>query len=484
MWFKIIIVVIVCFAFYPQGNAQNKMQELSLEQVIAMAINNSIDIHIAKTKQKRSEWQYHSFLASQKPLVSLDATAPAYTSRISNVQQNDGTYKYLHQSNLQIFSGLSISQKITSTGGSVFFSSDFYRFDVFSSKHQTSFLNSPFYFGINQPVFDFNPGKWNKKLEPTIYKETQLQYIEQSELIKVKAVELYFEALSIQQLLKNLEFNSHNSDTLFEIGKERIRIGSISESELMQLEISALKAKNEWDKHLNMFKNRIEQLLLFLNHEITDSIYLQVPEQLSFSEIDENKAIIEALANRHEPITFYRRLLEMQMQLDKAKKQSGLNMNIYANYGITKNADKLNELYNNFENQKIATIGVSLPILDWGEAKGKIKMAEAELELEKEKIEQEKNEFRQLIKQKVREFNLQQKQIKILFHSLAIAKRNFELNKQRYLASQCPLLELIASQNEKDLAEQALIEGKQKMWILFFEIRNITLYDFIENKKL
>lgn len=174
----------------------------------------------------------------------------------------------------------------------------------------------------------------------------------------------------------------------------------------------------------------------------------------------------------------------MQMQLDKAKKQSGLNMNIYANYGITKNADKLNDLYNNFENQKIATIGVSLPILDWGEAKGKIKMAEAELELEKEKIEQEKNEFRQLIKQKVREFNLQQKQIKILFHSLAIAKRNFELNKQRYLASQCPLLELIASQNEKDLAEQALIEGKQKMWILFFEIRNITLYDFIENKKL
>lgn len=465
--------------------AQVNKLALSLEQSISLAIEVSIDSRISITQKQRSAWQYHSYLAETRPGVTLEATLPNYSNTISNVLQNDGTYKYLPQSNIQFYTGLSVSQKIGLTGGNIFLRSDLYRFDLLGNKSKTtSYLSSPLYIGISQPLFGFNQYKWKKKIEPVLYHESQLQYIENQEEIRVKTVGMFFDALTVQQQLLNFELNSLNNDTLYAIGKERFRIGAIFETELMQLELQSLKANNELERKKMTLKNQLRQLTIYLKMDNSVSLKLLTPDDIPSIQLDEAIALSEAWKNRVAPLAFNRRLSESKMKLDQARKESGLNMNLYATYGITRNAAILSDAYKNFDNQKVVTLGLRLPILDWGEAKGRIKMAQSELDLENEKIEQEKNAFNQQIRQKVDEFNEQQLQLNILKKNMQIANKNYYLIKKRYLSSQVSLLELFTAQSDKDQSELAMIEGIRNYWQLYYEIRQLTLYDFINNHPL
>jgi len=471
--------------FILPAEAQVETIELSMEQCISFAIVGSTDSKIAITQKHRSDWQYRSYLAETRPGVILEATLPAYNNIITNVLQNDGTYKYLPQTNMELYTGLAVSQNIGLTGGKVFLRSDLYRFDLLGdSSKTTSYLSSPLYIGINQPLFGFNQYKWKKKIEPALYYESQLQYVENLEEIRVKTVGLFFNALTIQQQLLNLELNSLNNDTLYGIGKERFRIGAISETELMQLELQSLKANNELESRKITLKNQLRQLQVYLKMDNSVKLQLIIPDITPFVQINEAIALSEAWKNRPEPLAFNRRVIESKMKLDQAKKERGLNMNLYATYGITQDAAVLSDAFKNFDNQKIATLGLSLPILDWGEAKGRIKMAQSELDLENEKIEQEKNAFDQQIRQKVDEFNEQQLQLGLLKKSVQIANKSYYLIKQRYLSSQISLLELFTAQSDKDQAELALIDGIRNYWLLYYEIRQFTLYDFVKNSKI
>lgn len=43
---------------------------------------------------------------------------------------------------------------------------------------------------------------------------------------------------------------------------------------------------------------------------------------------------------------------------------------------------------------------------------------------------------------------------------------------------------LINAQNEKDLAQLAIIEGIRNYWLLFYEMRHLCLYDFVNQQKI
>lgn len=81
--------------FTSRVEAQVNTMQVSMDQCISFAIGGSTDSKIALTQKHRSDWQYRSYLAETRPGIMLEATLPAYNNIITNVLQNDGTYKYL-----------------------------------------------------------------------------------------------------------------------------------------------------------------------------------------------------------------------------------------------------------------------------------------------------------------------------------------------------------------------------------------------------
>ena len=58
------------------------------------------------------------------------------------------------------------------------------------------------------------------------------------------------------------------------------------------------------------------------------------------------------------------------------------------------------------------------------------------------------------------------------------------MSKERYLSGKIGFLDYSVAQNEKDRSQIDYISVLQKIWTKYYEIRKLTLFDFVENKKV
>jgi len=140
--------------------------------------------------------------------------------------------------------------------------------------------------------------------------------------------------------------------------------------------------------------------------------------------------------------------------------------------------------YRDPENRMLAMLGINVPILDWGRAKGQIKMAESQKELIKTTVEQDIIDFNQEIYIKARQFNMQYSQLMIAAKSDTVAQKRYEFTKQRYLIGTISITELNSSLTDKDSNQRGYIAALQQYWVNYYQIRRLTLYDFVKKDKI
>jgi outer membrane protein TolC len=56
--------------------------------------------------------------------------------------------------------------------------------------------------------------------------------------------------------------------------------------------------------------------------------------------------------------------------------------------------------------------------------------------------------------------------------------------RERFMAGKTDFLDYSVAQNEKDRSQIDFIQVLQKNWQKYYEIRKITLFDFLENRKI
>ena len=481
-----VLVIFTCFFFGTISHAQVQRQTISLTlyEVIDLAQKQSPDALQAKNRFLSSYWQYRTFKAGFLPSLSMNATLPRFSRTIDKVTQNDGSEKFIERKQATTSLGLSLTQNLSMTGGQVFMSSDIQRLDLFKSSTETNYASNPVTFGIRQPLFKYNEFKWSRKIEPLRYKEAERKLKEDREQIALTAVSMFFDLLSSQIRMKIQLTNLANNDTLYKIAKGRYNIGTIAENELLQLELQLLSAQSQVENMKLELENRIFSLKSYLRLKDDIAIELIPPVETLSLRINSDTAINRAYDNRSASIAFQRRILEAQNGVLRAKASSGFSANLVAMYGTTQSAPDLAGAYRNPSDMQQLTVGLQVPILDWGLGRGKVKMAESSLALERSAVEQQQIDFKQEVYLKVRQFNIQQSQVRIAAKSDTVADKRYQVTKQRYLIGKIGITDLNIAQNEKDDARQGYFNVLQTFWRNYFEIRKLTLFDFAKNKDI
>jgi outer membrane protein TolC len=111
-------------------------------------------------------------------------------------------------------------------------------------------------------------------------------------------------------------------------------------------------------------------------------------------------------------------------------------------------------------------------------------MAMSSQEVIRTQVQQDQTDFQQNIFLQVMQFNLQDDQFMIAAKADTIAASRYEVTKQRFLIGKISVLDLNVALSEKDQARRAYIESMRNFWTYLYNIRRLTLYDFIENKAL
>ena len=141
-------------------------------------------------------------------------------------------------------------------------------------------------------------------------------------------------------------------------------------------------------------------------------------------------------------------------------------------FGLTQTGNKLKDAYHNPLDQQYVTLGISLPILDWGRGKGQVRVARSNRDLTYTQVEQDKTDFELNVRKLVKQFNLQSQRVHIAARTDETAQRRL------YILGKSTVLDLNASISEKDAARRNYITALYNYWSLYYTLRSITLYDF------
>lgn len=482
---KILISITITLLFVSLGKAQETNQGLTIHDVIRIAREQSPDAILAKHRFKSSYWQYRAFKASRLPSVSMDAEALNYNNSINNILQDDGSYEYWPSQNNTSGVGLNINQKVAATGGQFFIRTGLERSDNFlADSLGTSFKSVPFTIGYSQPAFQYNQHKWEKKIEPLVFDEAKKKYLHQLETISEKAIIFFYNLATANLNVEIAKTNFHNNDTLYKIAKGRYQMGTIAENELLQLELAYLNAKSDLAQSKINQQADLFRLRSFLGYNELARITLNTHAQIPTLEIPLDQAFSQANKNNSELIAQTRRLLEVQRDLAKAKADNRFNANLYASYGLNQNAYNVPDAYLSPGSDQQIRIGIRIPILDWGEGKGRFKMAQSNQEVVRSQVDQARTDFKQDIMLKVLQFNEQNNQVNIAAKADTIAQKRYEVAKQRFLIGKISVLELNTASTEKDVALRNNLQAQRTFWSYLYTIRQFTLYDFLTNQPI
>jgi outer membrane protein TolC len=399
---------------------------------------------------------------------------------------NTDQYTYVPKNTISSSSTLSLTQAIGLTGTSISLQSAINHLYDFSSTAllPRQYNITPSSINLTQPIRQYNTLKWQKKIEPVKYDAAKKNYLANIEGVHESAVMNFF-SLALAQINKQIaEMNYSNADTLFRIAKGRYQLGTIAEDELLQMELSWLNAETSRKQADMNLRDREIRLRSFLGYNENIRIELIIPDKIPDLQVDMKEVLDLALKNNPDLLTQQINVLNAQSSVAQARASMGLNASLNASLGLSqRGADFISTLNNPNQSQTI-NIGFVLPILDWGRGRGNYKMAKSSLELTQTQAKQAITDFQQNLFLDVEQFNLQKSQVAIAAKSDTVAMKRYEVTKQRFLIGKIAVLDLNDADSRKDQNKRAYVQSLQDYWTYFYNLRSITLFDFINRKPL
>ncbi|WP_240731483.1 TolC family protein [Hymenobacter radiodurans] len=473
------VSVALLLAVAPAAHAQ---QQLSLPQVIELALDQSAVAQQAQTSRETSYWRWRTYRAAYMPQLSLQGTVPDFSRVIAPVIQPDGTTDFravrINNSNLAV----TMSQNIGLTGGQIFVSSDVQRFDDFDRK-QRRYNTTPAIIGLSQPIGGYNRLYWARRIEPLRYEESQRQFVAQRENIAQRIAELYFDVLQQQVNAEVAGQNVRANEEMLRMGKERYQLGRLSQNDLLQLEVNLLTARRNQGQAVLDAQNAALELQNYTSIGGT-TVSLQVPPAPALLAVAPDKALNLARQHRSEMLTFQRQLLQADSSVAGAKGTTGLQASLTANLGYVNRADRFLDSYQDPLNQQQVRLAFSMPLVDWGRQKSIIKTAELTRQQVQRNVQQSQATFEQTVLTQAAQLSTLSEQLALAARADTLAQRRYDIARATYQVGRYSLTDLNIALSEKDQAKRAYIVALRAGWVAYYRLRALTLYDFERQRPL
>jgi outer membrane protein TolC len=231
-------------------------------------------------------------------------------------------------------------------------------------------------------------------------------------------------------------------------------------------------------------RDREIRLRSFLGYNENVRLELILPNEVPDLQVDMKEVLDLALRNNPDLINQEINVLNAQSNEAQAKASKGLNASLTASLGLSQQSTDFVTAYEKLSNSQRVMVGFTLPILDWGLGKGRYRMAKSSLELAQVTAKQAVVDFQQNLYLDVEQFNLQKSQVAIAAKSDTVAMKRYEVTKQRFLIGKIAVLDLNDADSRKDQNKRAYVQSLQDYWNYFYNIRSLTLFDFINRKPL
>ena len=452
---------------------------MTLDQAIEMAQEKSLSAMVARLSFMSQYWSYRSFKAQLLPSVGLTGSLMNFNRSMVEARNfDDGRVSYVENNTLSNSMTLSVTQNIVPLGGILSLQSSLSRLDQFNYDNKL-FNSQPIRLSYTQPLRTYNELKWQKKSQPLKLEKAKRAYLEAMEEVASTVVSLFFNVLSAQSNYQQSMSSLKDRQYLFEISKKRLELGTTTKSEHLQLELSLLNAQVEVNNNEQTLRSQKYRLCTFLRIPINTEIDLIPPYTIPSINVNPNDVLSKALANSSHTLDQRINLIEAERNLAQAKSNRGIQMSLNGNVGFYRTSNHFSDAYKHLDGNQIIGLTVSVPIFDWGVAKGRVRMAQADLETTKTQLEQEHETYIYDLQNTVFQFSIQSAQCQNTKRAQEIAEERYEITKRRFETGAITVTDLNTAQQESESARAQYINQLKTFWSDFYAIRKLTLYNWV-----
>jgi outer membrane protein TolC len=455
---------------------------MTLQDAIATARRQSLPARAAVAARDAARGRDRAFGSRFLPQLGLVGQVPDYSRAIVPVIQPDGTTLYIPRTQMQSSLNLTMSQELPFTGGRLDLVSQLARTDIYADEDSRLWQSSPFAVRLTQPILRPNGFRWDwreQDLQATVAERT---YIEAGEDVSLSTVDAFFDFYAAEIALANAKSNAAVNDTLFTLSKGRFEVGRIGENDLLQSELALLNSQTRLDGARLDYERTAAALRLALNLPEGAPLLVAPPVGVPLTDVDTARAVSEALRNRSQVTTVELQNVQAARGLATARLQNGIGANVVAEMGFNQRAAEFDGAYRELQERREFTLGVQVPLIQWGRRSGQIEAARAEqtraANLGRQTLLTTAHEARFAALQ----LGQSGRQLTISAKADTVAAKRFEVAKNRYVIGRIAIDNLYIAQNEKDQALNAYVQALRGYWSAFYRLRRLTLYDFVENR--
>ena len=458
---------------------------LSLDDVIALAKDSSLTAFRYKNMYLANYWNFKSFKAQRLPSLTLDVQPVVYNRQlVARYDSENDIDIYRQQKSYAASAGLTLTQNFDPLGGTFYVTTSLDYLRGFGDNTFNQYTAVPFIIGYRHNSFGFNQFKWDRKIEPLKFEKAKLEYLYNTELIAIQAVQYFFQLALSQAQYDNAVIQKDKCDSLYLIGQLKYNIASITKSDLMTLELDVLNAQNSIATAQVAVRRDMLRLTSYLGLDRNTQLQLILPEKPPNIAINYNAAIEMMHKNSYMILEKMQSVSEAEMNLDRIRKSNRVSAGISASVGYNQEAEELKDAYRDPMRRDVISVSISVPLVDWGVRKGQKNQAANALDIAKIDQAQKMDELEQNVINTVAEFNTRYDLLMTAEESLRLAKAVYEQNILNFQNGSCDITTLSSSQTRLLNAQNQYITSMRDYWSCYFEIRSQTLFDFISNSPL
>lgn len=456
---------------------------LTLDQAIDLS-QNSNSYELLQADSLINYYNDRLFKIKILPKIDLNATLPNLNNSISPITMTDGSEKYVERFYSNANVGLSISQLIPFTGGTLSLSSALNRLDNFNPERSVFYNLNLLNFTYSQKITGYNQYKWEKKLHKIQKTIDNIQLIQRKEYIKEDVVDLFFSLYIEQCRLELNEFVLELAKYIYERAVKLYEVQQISEEDLLETEIEYHKAQN----------NNNDVAISMARQKLADYLNLNNGEELwvNFSPtcLDEYKfnfdpiKLIDLAVQYSTDISREYDKLQNEQKLKDINNDSRPSISLSVGGGINSQAENFFAVMDSKSGRFNVGLSLSVPLFNWGS--NRIHKNIVLQEIHKSNIQYETTKMNDLSS-----YNYDLKNINILLSEikedkalLELLDKKINLIKTNALYGKIDTSKIIQAEKQLIQYHMNYINKIKNIYLLIYKYRALALIDIRDNSNI
>ncbi len=458
--------------------AAGAQQRLTLQEAVAIAQRQGFQAQAASATREAARLRYRAFTAGLLPQLSLSGNVPVYNRSIIPVLQPDGSTLFRAQQQNQSSLTMNLSQRLPYTGGEFFIASALSRLQVTGDRGTNNWSSTPLQIGIRQNILRPNTAGWDARERDISTDVADRTFVEAREDIAIAAANAFFDYYAAKVALANASTNVDVNDSLYTLNKGRFEVGKIGENDLLQSELALLRARTSLDGAKLDHDRTLAALRLQLNLGQGVPLEIVVPTEVPSFVADTLLAVTQALRNRAQVRDLDLQDVQARRRVSEARFNTGLGLTVAASMGYNQTGPEMNGVYKDLRNAQQFSVGVQMPLVQWGGRSAQIQAARAD----QHRVESSARQTREQIAQDAHFAALQLaqsgRQLALSAKGDTVGAKRFDVARNRYVIGKIGIDNLYQAQSEKDQALLAYVQSLRGYWTAYYRLRRVTLYDF------